>query len=142
MSSPAALATNAPSFVRIRDVVCADWFSSITTALRRDSRSVQEFGSSAIRPRDPARTDARMPTACRGLRAYNIFDMFQSGQMVRVNLAGLQVGDVLFHAAVTDAVAHVVRQTSESPPKFLVKLVFAFRGITEAEVPADRIRLA
>jgi len=67
---------------------------------------------------------------------------FQPGQMVRVNLAGIQVGNVLFHAAVTDAVGHIVRQTSDSPLKFLVKLLFSFRGVSEVEVPADRLRPA
>lgn len=65
--------------------------------------------------------------------------MLQAGQLVRVNLAGLQVGGVMFQAAVTDAVGHVVRQTSEQPPKYLVKLLFSFRGVTEVEVPAERI---
>ena len=64
---------------------------------------------------------------------------FQPGQTVRVNLAGMQVESVLFHAAVTDAVAQIVRQTSEQPPKFLVKLLFSFKGVSEVEVPADRI---
>ena len=65
--------------------------------------------------------------------------MFQPGQLVRVNLAGLQAEGVMFQAAVTDAVAHIVKQTSEQPPKYLVKLLFSFRGVTEVEVPADRI---
>jgi hypothetical protein len=63
----------------------------------------------------------------------------QPGQLVRVNLAGLQAEGVMFQAAVTDAVAHVVKQTSEQPPTYLVKLLFSFRGVTEVEVPADRI---
>ena len=67
---------------------------------------------------------------------------FQPGQTVRVNLAGLQVQGVLFHAAVTDAVAQVIRQTSEEPPRFLVKLLFSFKGVNEVEVPADRVRAA
>jgi hypothetical protein len=65
--------------------------------------------------------------------------MFQPNQVVRVNLAGLQTEGVMFQAAVTDAVAHVVKQTSEEPPKYLVKLLFSFRGVSEVEVPADRI---
>ena len=65
--------------------------------------------------------------------------MFKPGQMVRVNLAGIQVEGVLFHAAVTDAVGHIVKQTSEDPPKFLVRLLFSFKGVTEVEVPAERI---
>ena len=65
--------------------------------------------------------------------------MLQEGQLVRVNLAGLQAGGVMFQAAVTDAVGHIVKQTSEQPAKFLVKLFFSFRGINEVEVPADRI---
>lgn len=66
----------------------------------------------------------------------------QPGQSVRVNLAGMQVGDVLFHAAVTAAVGNVVRQTSENPAKYLVKLLFSFRGVSEVEVPEDRITAA
>jgi hypothetical protein len=65
--------------------------------------------------------------------------MFQSGQVVRINLAGFQAEGVMFQAAVTDAVGHIVKQTSEQPPKYLVKLLFSFRGVTEIEVPADRI---
>lgn len=66
----------------------------------------------------------------------------QPGQAVRVNLAGLQAGDVLFHAAVTAAVGHIVRQISENPSKYLVKLLFSFRGVNEVEVPEDRITAA
>lgn len=66
--------------------------------------------------------------------------MFKPGQLVRVNLAGLQVKGVLFHAAVTDAVGNIVKQTSEDPPKFLVKLLFSFKGVNEVEVPAERIK--
>ena len=68
--------------------------------------------------------------------------MFQSGQPVRVNLAGMQVRGVLFHAAVTDAVGNIVKQTSEDPPKYLVKLLFSFKGVDEVELPADRIKPA
>ncbi len=66
--------------------------------------------------------------------------MFKPGQLVRVNLAGMQVQGVLFHAAVTDAVGNVVEQTSEDPPRFLVKLLFSFKGVNEVEVSADRIK--
>ena len=65
--------------------------------------------------------------------------VFVSGQSVRVNLAGLQVKDVLFHAAVTAAVGTIVKMTSEDPPRYLVKLLFSFRGISEVEVPAERV---
>jgi hypothetical protein len=65
--------------------------------------------------------------------------LFQPGQAVRVNLEGLQVGSVLFHAAVNAAVGHIVRQTSQDPPKYLIKLLFSFRGVSEVEVTEDRI---
>jgi len=68
--------------------------------------------------------------------------MFKPGQMVRVDLAGMQVGDVLFHAAVTDAVGNIVRQVSEQPEVYLVKLLFSFKGVSEVEVSASRIRAA
>lgn len=67
--------------------------------------------------------------------------MLQAGQRVRVNLAGMQVRAVQFHAAVTDAVATIVKQTSENPPKYLVKLMFSFRGVDEVEVPEERIKV-
>lgn len=68
--------------------------------------------------------------------------MFQPGQRVRVNLAGLQVGKVFFQAAVTDAVGTIVQQTSETPPKYLVKLLFSFKGVDEVDVDEARIRAA
>lgn len=68
--------------------------------------------------------------------------MFQPGQRVRVNLAGMQVGKVFFQAAVTDAVGTIVKQTSEDPPKYLVKLMFSFKGVDEVEAPEERIKAA
>jgi hypothetical protein len=65
--------------------------------------------------------------------------MLHPGQQVRVNLAGMQVGSVVFHAAVTDAVGTIIRQISEDPSKYLVKLLFSFRGVDEVEVPESRI---
>lgn len=65
---------------------------------------------------------------------------FKSGQLVRVNLAGMQVEKVTFHAAVTDAVGNIIKQTSQDPPKYLVRLLFSFHGINQVEVPADRVR--
>ena len=64
--------------------------------------------------------------------------MLREGQQVRVN-AGVRVGSVVFHAAVTDAVGTVVRQVSEDPPTYLVKLLFSVRGVDEVEVPQGRI---
>jgi hypothetical protein len=64
---------------------------------------------------------------------------FQPGQLVRVNLAGLDADGVTFQAAVTDAVGHIVKQTSDQPPQYLVELLFSFRGVSQVEVPADRI---
>jgi len=67
---------------------------------------------------------------------------FAANQRVRVNLAGLMIQGVTFHAAVTDAVATVVRKTKEEPPAYLVTLLFSFKGLKEIEVPEERIRPA
>lgn len=67
---------------------------------------------------------------------------FVPGQAVKVNLEGIQIGAVLFHAAVNAAVGHIVRKTAEDPPKYLVKLLFSFRGVSEVEVTEDRISAA
>jgi hypothetical protein len=68
-------------------------------------------------------------------------EVFQSGQLVGLNLAGFQAEGVMFQAAVTEAIGHIVKQTSEQPPKYLVRLLFSFRGVSEVEVPADRIHI-
>ena len=68
--------------------------------------------------------------------------VFKEGQLVRVNLAGMQAGGVLFHAAVTDAIGNIVRQTSTNPSKYLIHLVFSFKGVSDVEVPEDRVRPA
>jgi hypothetical protein len=66
--------------------------------------------------------------------------MFAAGERVRVNLAGLKVKHVLFQAAVTDAVGDIVKKTSDTPPMYLVRLLFSFKGVDEVEVPEDRVR--
>ncbi|MDQ2899312.1 MAG: hypothetical protein M3Y07_05855 [Acidobacteriota bacterium] len=67
---------------------------------------------------------------------------FQAGQRVRLNLAGFMVGGVGFGSAVTDALASVVRKISDEPSVYLVQLVFSFKGLSQVEVPAERIRPA
>jgi len=47
----------------------------------------------------------------------------------------MQIGSVVFHAAVTDAVGTIVRQVSEAPPKYLVKLLFSFAVWTKWKCP-------
>ncbi|HXI39863.1 MAG TPA: hypothetical protein VNH83_07785 [Bryobacteraceae bacterium] len=67
---------------------------------------------------------------------------FTPNQRVRLNLAGLMIDGVTFHAAVTDALATVIKQTSADPPAYLVDLLFSFKGLKQIEVPEDRIRPA
>ena len=67
---------------------------------------------------------------------------FQPGQMVRVNLAGHAGGGRAVPRGGHRRRGHVIRQTSEQPPMFLVKLLFSFKGVNEVEVPADRVRAA
>ena len=67
---------------------------------------------------------------------------FAAHQRVRVNLAGLMIQGVTFHAAVTDALATIVRKTTDEPPAYLVDLLFSFKGLKEIEVPEERIRPA
>src|SRR5579885_1776002 len=89
-----------------------------------------------------SRPPAKAPPS-RGLQAVlcrqRIFvRMFQPGQTVRVNLAGMEVQGVHLLAVVLDAVATIVRQTAAAPPRCLVRLLFSLRGVDEGEVPADR----
>jgi hypothetical protein len=64
--------------------------------------------------------------------------MLRDGQRVRVNLAGMRVGSVVFHAAVTDAVGTIIRQVSEHPPTYLVKLLFSRCGRGQGARGPDR----
>ena len=68
--------------------------------------------------------------------------MFQPNQRVRANLAGMTVQGVTFHAAVTDALGTVLKKTSDAPPRYLVELLFSFKGLKEIEVPEDRLKAA
>jgi len=67
---------------------------------------------------------------------------FTPNQRVRLNLAGLMIEGVTFHAAVTDALGTVIRQTSEDPSVYAVELLFSFKGLKQIEVPESRIRPA
>lgn len=66
--------------------------------------------------------------------------MISANTRVRVNLSGLRVGEVSFGSAVTDAVGTVLRQTGEAPPTYLVKLLFSFKGVSQVEVPEERLK--
>jgi len=67
---------------------------------------------------------------------------FQPNQRVRLNLAGLNIEGVLFHAAVTDAVGTIIRKSSEEPPAYRVELLFSFKVLKEVDFPEQRIRPA
>jgi hypothetical protein len=67
---------------------------------------------------------------------------FVPNQRVRVNLAGLLIQGVTFHAAVTDALATVMKRTNDDPPAYMVDLMFSFKGLKQIEVPEERIRPA
>jgi hypothetical protein len=57
-----------------------------------------------------------------------------------LNLAGLTVQGVTFHAAVTDALGTILGKNSDNPAVYRVELLFSFKGLKEIEVPEERIR--
>jgi hypothetical protein len=67
---------------------------------------------------------------------------FAPNQRVRLNLAGLMIEGVTFHAAVTDALATVIKKSDANPSSYLVELLFSFKGLKQIEVPEERIRPA
>jgi hypothetical protein len=91
-------------------------------------------------------TDAPLAAVCirpgRGSHCVVEKMPFAPAQRVRVNLAGLMIEGVTFHAAVTDALATIVRKTTEDPPAYLVDLLFSFKGLKQIEVPEERLRPA
>ncbi|HKV27606.1 MAG TPA: hypothetical protein VJN90_04975 [Candidatus Acidoferrales bacterium] len=128
--SPAHAANNGPVVLNI----LAD-----IDFLPKRTRSCASHFALASRQENPYRHEFRNRVAKFRSPAENEF-MFKEGQHVRVNMSGMQVGDVMFHAAVTDAVGNIVRQTSQDPPSYLVRLLFSFKGVNEVEVPENRIK--
>lgn len=62
--------------------------------------------------------------------------------MVKVNLAGLTIERVTFSQNVTDALGSIIDITSGDQKTYRVKLLFSFKGVSEVEVPEERIRPA
>ncbi len=65
--------------------------------------------------------------------------MLQPGQRVKVDLSNLTIQGVQFSENVREALGTVVQQTSADPPRYLVELLFSFKGVKRVEVPEDRI---
>ncbi|MBI2469061.1 MAG: hypothetical protein HYV62_14810 [Candidatus Rokubacteria bacterium] len=65
--------------------------------------------------------------------------MPQPGQRVKVDLSNLTIQGVQFSENVREALGTVVQQTSADPPRYLVELLFSFKGVKRVEVPEDRI---
>lgn len=66
---------------------------------------------------------------------------FHPGQKVKVNLSGMQERGVSFSGNVEMVYATIRKKVSDNPPVYHVELLMSFRGISELDVPADRIRL-
>ena len=68
--------------------------------------------------------------------------MFEPNQRVKVNLSGLTIKGVAFSQNVQEALGTIVQQIAAEPPRYLVELLFSFKGIKRVEVPEDRVRRA
>ncbi len=64
---------------------------------------------------------------------------FLPGQRVNVNLAGWTAEGVAFSQNVEVVPAVVQHQNAEQPSMYRVKLLISFRGVTEFDLPAERI---
>jgi len=65
---------------------------------------------------------------------------FSPGDRVKVNLAGIVSRGVQFSQNCEAVYAVVQSRVSEDPAVYHVKLLFSFRGVEEADVPAERMR--
>ena len=68
--------------------------------------------------------------------------MYQPDQRVTVDLSGLTIKGVSFSQNVKKALGTIVRQVSDTPPVYLVELLFSFKGIRRVEVPEERVHPA
>jgi hypothetical protein len=66
--------------------------------------------------------------------------VLQVGRKVKVDLTGLTVGTVQFSQNCDAVYAIIEAQTAISPPRYRLRLLFSFHGVSEVEVPAERIR--
>jgi hypothetical protein len=67
---------------------------------------------------------------------------FAPGQHVRVNLMGLSAGSVQFSQNVESVYATILSRSPGDAPAYRVKLLISFHGVSELDVPADRVRPA
>ncbi len=122
------------------------WRKRALSSVSFESDAEREEFLAALRQRDkqppapraaPAESGPPAATSAPGAAAP---PRFQPGQRVKANLAGLSAGGVQLSQNVEAAFATVERQVSDDPPVYRLKLLISFRGITQIDVPADRIR--
>ncbi|MBI4610532.1 MAG: hypothetical protein HY726_16160 [Candidatus Rokubacteria bacterium] len=65
--------------------------------------------------------------------------MFQPNQRVTVDLSGLVIQGVAFSENVKKALGTIVERLPADPPRYIVELLFSFKGVKRVEVPEERI---
>jgi hypothetical protein len=114
------------------------WRARSLPSVRFESEGEREEFLAALRERDQQPDAAGAPSAAAATAQGT--GVFQPGQRVKVNLSGMRAGAVSFSQNVEAAWGTIERQVSAEPPIYHVKLLFSFHGVTEVEVPAERIR--
>jgi hypothetical protein len=65
---------------------------------------------------------------------------FQPGQRVKADLSGLTAGGVQFSQNVEAAYATIDRRLDGEPPRYRLNLLISFHGVTQIDVPAERLK--
>ena len=114
------------------------WRDRSLPSIRFESDAEREEFVAALRERDK-----KPDTVSAGQQKVSSEQVheFHPGQKVKVNLSGMHESGVSFSGNVEAAYATIQEKVSDSPAVYHVELLISFRGISELDVPADRIRL-
>lgn len=112
------------------------WKARSLPSIRFDSEVEREEFLAALQEREkkPAAAQPKTQQPAATTR------VFQTGQRVKVNLAGLRVGKVTLSENVEAVYAVIERVQSSQPLVYRVRLLISFKGLEEVDVPAERIR--
>jgi hypothetical protein len=116
------------------------WRARSLPSVKFQSEAEREEFVTALRERDRQPSVQEVETGGAGVETGGSGHVFRPGQRVKVNLAGLFAGGVMFSGNVEAAYATIREQVSADPPVYRVDLLFSFRGVQEVDVPGERVR--
>lgn len=115
------------------------WRERSLPSLEFSSDAERDEFLTALRQRDRKPESPRTIPADGRPQSPSTPSSFQPGQRVKADLSGLTAGGVQFSQNVEAAFATIDRRIDGDQPTYRLKLLISFHGVTQIDVPADRI---